>query len=88
MTTTDKANARALLLKLPEEQLRIIARGGATGVCLDGRWIYYYCGQTITRHVNMLVKRRVLDITYFVGGKSGANLTDFGRVVQEQIPHL
>jgi hypothetical protein len=49
------------------------------GVCIRGVWTFLVQGEPVTRAVNTLKRRGLIDISYYMGGKAGVNLTDKGR---------
>lgn len=66
-------------MALTEKQIEVIDRG-AEGFCYRGLWKWTMCGDPVTREVNTLKKRGLIDCIYFSGGKAAANATDEGRL--------
>jgi hypothetical protein len=49
------------------------------GICIRGVWTYLIRGEPVTRAVNTLLRRKLVDGLYFSGGKAAINLSDAGR---------
>lgn len=50
-----------------------------SGVCIRGVWTYLLDGQPVTRAVNTLKRRGVVNGHYMSGGRAAINLTAAGR---------
>lgn len=67
-------------MTLTEKQREVLERG-AEGHCYRGVWRWNRGHEPVTREVNALMKRGLLDGIYFSGGKAAANATDAGRAL-------
>ena len=65
--------ADELLKAMREEGVR------PSGVCVRGDWTYLVDGEPVTRAVNTLKRRGLVDGHYMSGGRAAINLTDKGR---------
>ncbi len=65
-------------MKLTEKQREVLERG-AGGDCYRGVWRWKMGHEPVTREVNALMKKGLMDGIYFSGGSAGANATDAGR---------
>lgn len=59
--------------------LRLAAESGISGVQIRYVWTWRVGSQIVTRQVNRLRRKGLLDIIAFRGGNGAANLTDAGR---------
>jgi hypothetical protein len=50
-----------------------------SGICIRGQWIYLVGGEPVTRAVNTLKRRGLVEGHYMSGGRAAINLTDAGR---------
>jgi hypothetical protein len=71
------------MTKLSETQLSILRRG-ANGVCIKYEWRWLLDGRPVTRQVNGLIKRGLMDATYFRDG-AAVNPTEAGRRVLAEV---
>jgi DNA-binding MarR family transcriptional regulator len=66
--------------------LRMIGdRGGVKGVQIRYVWVWLIGSQTVTRHINGLRRKGMVDIMAFPGGNGSASLTDDGRAFLSKI---
>lgn len=61
------------------EMLGQIYENGCDGVCLRGVWTWKIGHDIVTRQVNVLLKKKLVDGLYFRGGRAAINLTEEGR---------
>lgn len=62
---------RAILVKIADD--------GCEGVCIRYVWTFKSGNEYITRQVNQLLKKGMVDMLAFRGGHAAINLTDKGR---------
>lgn len=54
------------------------------GVCIRGRWVWLSEGRTVTRAVNVLLKKKkLMQAQYYMGGRAGAWPNEAGRAYLE-----
>ena len=64
--------------KLPEFAREILEHG-ASAICIRGVWHWSHQGEPCGRIVRSLVKRGLMDVQYYRGGRAAACKTDAGR---------
>lgn len=64
--------------KLSERQKEVLRRG-AEALGVRGKYQWICAGEPATREVNALIKRNLMRISEFGGGRAAANATDAGR---------
>jgi len=75
MTNHPKRN----LSSLQRETLAKIAESGCSGICIRYTWAFQIDGDFVTRQVNQLRKKGMVDMLAFRGGRAAINVTDKGR---------
>ncbi|MBK4736119.1 response regulator transcription factor [Noviherbaspirillum pedocola] len=73
------APAKAARIERLSERQKEVLRRGAEGLSLRGKYQWICAGEPATREVNALVKRKLMRIGEFGGGRAAANATDAGR---------
>ena len=67
-----------MAIKMTENR-RAVLEGRARGTAYNCMWLWTIPpGEAVTRDVNLLKKRGLVDCQYYSGGKAGCNATEAG----------
>jgi hypothetical protein len=68
--------------------LREVEQGQVRGICSRYVWKFdiAHTGELVTRHVNALMKKELVEASYFNGGRAAVNITEYGRNYLKEWP--
>jgi hypothetical protein len=72
--------------RLTAGQREVLSRERVDGVCIRYVWVWLVNEVPVTRQVNALTKRGLMDASYYRGGQATASVTDAGRIALEYRP--
>jgi hypothetical protein len=67
--------------RLTVGQREVLSREQIMGVCIRYQWSWIADGVPVTREVKALMKRGLMDASYYSGGRAAAHITAAGKAM-------